>query len=156
MEEIPDSGKQYERQIYKFVDEIARGLTEADIGSLSDQLEEEYRIDFYPVKDPSESGNCYMRASFGLSGLLADTYSRPQDPFFDNRGEDFAGFIEKLGSRRDGYEKPHLVQYARLYSEIADEEGLEFDHPVDTLILKDAEEARKDVWQMFNELSSQV
>ncbi len=156
MEGIPDSDKEYQRQIYDFVDEITRGLTGEDRETLSDELEQEYGIDFYPVIDPCNSGNDYMRTSFGLSGFLADYYSRPQDPFFDERNEDFTAFIEELGEWKTGYGKPHLVQYARLYSEIADEEGLDFDHPVDVLILKSTEEAREHVWEMFNDLSSQI
>ncbi|WP_414838065.1 hypothetical protein ACK3SF_01545 [Candidatus Nanosalina sp. VS9-1] len=153
MSENPDPGKTYQREIYRYVEDITEGLMDTAQEDISQQLEQQYGLNFYPIDKDFESGNKYMRASFGLSGLLSRKYSRPNDTFFDNREETFREFIEELGRFGTGYEKTHLIQYAQLYSEIADIEDIEFDHPVETLVLQDLDEARGTVREMFDDLA---
>lgn len=146
----------FQREVHRYIDEISTGLLDSDKEDISEALEENYGIDFYPIEERFQSGNKYTRASFGLSGILAQNYSSPNRTFFDNQEENFTEFIEEIGSFGSGYDTKHLIQYARLYSEIADEEDIEFDHPVDTLLLKDAEEARDSTLTMFEDLSEKL
>lgn len=156
MDEKPESGRTYQREIYRYVEEITEGLLEQERSEISNQLEQEYGIDFYPIEQDFEKGNEYMRASFGLSGLLAEKYSSSRDTFFENREENFREFIDELGEIGNGYEKTHLIQYARLYSEVAGEEKVQFNHPVETLLLQDLGEARGTVRHMFDDLTGKL
>ena len=82
MDKKPESGSTYQQEIYRYVEETREGLLEQERSEISNQLEQEYGIDFYPIEQDFEKGNEYMRANFGLSGLLAEKYSRSRDTFF--------------------------------------------------------------------------
>ena len=153
MSQSGGSTRDFQREVHRYVEEISASLLDSGKEQISQALEENYGIDFYPIEDDFESGNKYTRASFGLSGLLAQNYSRPNGTFFENQEENFEEFIDELGNFGSGYDTKHFIQYARLYSEIADEEDVEFDHPVDTLLIKSAEEARESTLAMFKDLS---
>ena len=156
MTETLEAGKYFQREVYRDIEEIAEGLLDESTEKLSEALNQEYGVTGYPIETDFESGNDYMRAGFGLSGLLAQEYSSPDDMFFDNRDDDFREFIQDIGSFESGYEKTHLVQYAQLYSGIAEEEGLEKDYPVETLIIRDLDEIRVSVKDMLDDLAEEV
>lgn len=151
MESIPESRK-FQRQVFRYIDEIARGLYEDDVEQM---LDESYGLEFYPIETDFDPGNRYMKAGFGISGLLSSQYASSDSTFFTEREEDFREFIDELGDE-NGYQKKHLVQYSRLYSSIADEENIEFDHPVETLLLKSMGDARGHTLEMLQDMASTI
>lgn len=156
MEEIPESGRAYQQEIYRYVEEITEGLMEKEQDEISGRLSQEYGIDFYPAESASVTNQEYMLVTFGLSGILSDEYGGDDKIFFDNMEERFREFGDNLSNFGSQYGKKHMVQYARLYSKIAEKEEITLDHPVETLVLQDVDEARGTVREILVDLSEKL
>ena len=153
---------EYSRDVYSFVESIAGKILEEDAENLSECLEEEFGIEFYPLETEPEtsfhmaSANKYMRASFGISSFLAEEYIDSQDTFFERRVEDFAGFEEDFSKGGSGHTTENLIQYANLYNRIADEEGIELDVNPETLVLRNKSTMKDEIAEMLREFDSEL
>ncbi len=76
--------------------------------------------------------------------------------FFQKRSQDFRDFEKELGDHGNQVLTEHLVQYANLYSEIADEEDVEVSHDDVSIALMDKSGKRKAVLQILGELEEEV
>lgn len=151
----------YSLEIYSVVESIAGELFEED-REVEERLEEDFGIDFYPLeKDPEtkfekDTANEYLRAGFGISSLIAEDYIKPQETFFQNRADDFRDFERGLGDHGNQVLTEHLVQYANLYSEIADEEGVDVTHDDVSIALMDKSKKKEAVLQILGELEEGI
>lgn len=153
---------EYSLDIHSSIDSIADNLLEQDREDVAETLEAEFGIDFYPMdRNPEnrfqmESANSYMRASFGISSILADEYSGPQDSFFHRRSEDFEEFLEELGYAESGHNTEHLIQYANLYENIAEEEEIELGISTNLLVLEKKRTIREKVAEALKEFDEKL
>jgi|GEM_PF-1984343 len=152
--EAPKDNLQFKRDIYIYVKEITGSLTEGDEQDMSERLEEEYGLEMYPINiDDAVSSLDYINAGFALSSLLAGEYSTPQGIFFSKREEGFREMIEEKEDDERRYKKPELIQHARLYSKIADEEDIQLDYSPEQLLLKNLDEVRGSVRAMLQDFN---
>lgn len=155
-------GVDYSRIIYSSVDSIARNILEVSEDEMEEILEGQFDMDFYPLEtDPNHelegnSANKYMRAGFNISSLLAEGYSDSDGVFFDKRSNDFHGFSQELGDYGSGFKANHLIQYANLYSEIAEQESLDINDPSSTIVLQDLEMKRDTVQEFLSEIERKL
>lgn len=153
---------EYSLDIYSSIDSITDNLLEHDREDVAETLEDDFGIDFYPMdtnpenRVQMESANSYMRASFGISSVLADKYSGPQDSFFHRRSEDFEEFLEELGYAESGHNTEHLIQYANLYESIAEEEGIELGISTNLLVLEKKSAIREEVADALDEFDEKL
>lgn len=153
--ETPNDDMEFKKDIYRYVRDITDSLTEGDEQDTSERLEEEYGVEMYPSDLEDTSGLDYVYAGFALSSLLAEEYSTPEGIFFSNREEGFREMIEEKEDDERRYKKAELIQYARLYSRIADEE-IEHNYSPDTLILKNLPQIRGSVRAMLQDFNERL
>lgn len=150
--------KSFLRGFYKDVETVAEGyLSNHDVGvdEINSILEQEFADISYPV-DASESGREHVKTSFGLSSLVAEELSQCTENsyFFKERADDFREFYSDFGLSSQGYGKNELVQFANLYSALAEEESFEVNnYSPETLILQDRESVAEAVSELLGELA---
>jgi len=153
---------EYSLDVYSKVDSITGNLLEQYREEMGEILEAELGIDFHPMDtDPGsrfqmESANRYMRASFGISSVLADEYSGPQDKFFQRRADDFEGFLRKHESGQSGHTTEQLIQYANLYETIAEEEDIDLDINPDLLAIEKKRSIKEKVTDALEEFDEKL
>jgi hypothetical protein len=121
---------------------------------IGDVLEGEFDGKVYPVK-PSDSSRDHIKASFGLSFLVAEELSQVSDKpyFFRERAKDFKEFYKEVG-HAPNYSKNEVLQMANLYTGLADFEGFEMEtESVESLVLAERSEAVQEVADMISDLS---
>ncbi|MFB6144583.1 MAG: hypothetical protein ABEJ98_04705 [Candidatus Nanohaloarchaea archaeon] len=144
------------REFYEDIETVAEGFLEEDGNSesIAELLEDEFREISYPVRK-YESSTEHVRTSFGLSFLVAERFSEISDReyFFDERAEDFREFYENVRINSQNYGKNELIQFANLYSTLAEEEGLEPEYSTESLVLQDKSQVESSVKELLDGLA---
>lgn len=152
----------YACNTYSSVNSIALELMDFSEKELSEVLEQEFDINFYPLEsEPAnklerDSINEYMKTGFGLSALLAENYRGPQDSFFMNREKNFRDFEEELGDYGNTFKGKHYIQYVNLYGEIMDEKDFEQGVTSNQMVLMNNSEKQEAALELLQDFEQKL
>lgn len=145
----------FKQDIYSYVSNIVEDLIEEDAGTVARELENRHGIEEYPLDTGIQSGPQYMTTSFGLSSMLAEHYE-DEDLMFHSMKDGFAQFAEEVSDDQRRHKESYLVQYSRLYSGVAEAEGLQLEYNPEQILLLNLEESRGYVKNMLQSLDEQL
>jgi hypothetical protein len=125
--------KEYARDLYAATQTVTESLLDESV-DIEEELSAEFGIDFYPLEAGVEPRvHQYFRTCHALSYLVADKYSDTdadsldytEIEFFNGRKDNFERFESEFTESTSSICQPHLIQYANLYSEVCQLEGIE-------------------------------